>query len=229
VITLFLCGDVMIGRGVDQVQSTSVDPQLFEPSITSASDYVRLAETANGPIPRPVAPGYVWGEALEEIDAMRPDVRIVNLETAVTTSQAAWPAKDVLYRTHPENVAILRAARIDSCALANNHILDWGYAGLLETLDCLQSADLAIAGAGRDRSEAQAPAVIDLGAGRVIVVGLGSTTSGIPPEWAATEDRPGVDLVDSGASGIAEGFAARIAPVRRPGDVVVASIHWGPN
>jgi poly-gamma-glutamate capsule biosynthesis protein CapA/YwtB (metallophosphatase superfamily) len=109
VITLFLCGDVMIGRGIDQVQSRSVDPQLFEPSITSASDYVRLAETANGPIPRPVAPGYVWGEALDEIDAMHPDARIVNLETAVTTNPAAWPGKDVLYRTHPENVAVLRA------------------------------------------------------------------------------------------------------------------------
>jgi len=229
VITLFLCGDVMIGPGVDQVQSRSVDPQLFEPSITSAEDYVHLAEVANGPIPRPVAPGYVWGEALDEIDAMHPDARIVNLETAATTNPAAWPGKDVLYRTHPENVAVLRAARIDCCALANNHILDWGYAGLLETLDSLQSADLAIAGAGRNRSEAQAPAVIDLGAGRVIVVGLGSTTSGIPPEWAATEDRPGVDLVDGRATGVAERAAARIAPVRRPGDVVVASVHWGAN
>jgi poly-gamma-glutamate capsule biosynthesis protein CapA/YwtB (metallophosphatase superfamily) len=229
VITLFLCGDVMIGRGIDQIQSRSVDPRLFEPSITSAEDYVHLAEVANGPIPKPVAPGYVWGEALEEIDAMRPDVRIVNLETAVTTSQAAWPAKDVLYRTHPENVAILRAARIDCCALANNHILDWGYAGLLETLDSLQLAGLATAGAGRDRPEAQAPAVIDVAAGRVLVLGLGATSSGIPPEWAATEDRPGVDLVDGGASGVAEGVAARLAPVRRPGDVVVASIHWGPN
>jgi poly-gamma-glutamate synthesis protein (capsule biosynthesis protein) len=229
VITLFLCGNVMIGRGIDQIRSRSVDPRLFEPSITSAEDYVHLVEVANGPIPRPVAPGYVWGAALEEIDAMRPDVRVVNLETAVTTSQAAWPAKDVLYRTHPENVAILRAARIDCCAIANNHILDWGYAGLLETLDSLQLAGLATAGAWRDRPEAQAPAVIDVAAGRVLVLGLGATSSGIPPEWAATEDRPGVDLVDGGARGVAEGVAARLAPVRRPGDVVVASIHWGPN
>lgn len=229
VITLFLCGDVMIGRGIDQIQSRSVDPRLFEPSITSAEDYVHLAEAANGPIPRPVSADYVWGEALDEIDAMRPDVRIVNLETAVTTCPAAWPGKDVLYRTHPENVAVLRAARIDCCALSNNHILDWGYAGLLETLDSLHLAGLATAGAGRDRPEAQAPAVIDAAAGQVLVLGLGATSSGIPSEWTATADRPGIDMFNGGASGVAEGIAARLAPVRRPRDVVVASIHWGPN
>jgi poly-gamma-glutamate capsule biosynthesis protein CapA/YwtB (metallophosphatase superfamily) len=219
----------MIGRGIDQVLPSSVDPRLFEPSITSAEDYVRLAEEANGPIPKPVEAAYVWGEAVDEIDAMCPDARIVNLETAVTTSLARWPAKDILYRTHPDNVAVLGAARIDCCVLANNHVMDWGYPGLLETLDSLQSAGLATVGAGRDRAEAQSPAVIDFVAGRVIVVGLGSTTSGIPPDWAATEDRPGVDLVDGGASGVAERVAARLAPVRRPGDVVVASVHWGPN
>ncbi len=92
----------MIGRGIDQIQSSSVHPGLFEPSITSAGDYVRLAERANGAIPRPVAPGYVWGAALDDIDAFAPDARIVNLETAVTTSPARWPAKDILYRAHPK-------------------------------------------------------------------------------------------------------------------------------
>jgi poly-gamma-glutamate capsule biosynthesis protein CapA/YwtB (metallophosphatase superfamily) len=81
VITLFLCGDVMIGRGVDQIQLNSVHPRLFEPSITNAGDYVRLAERANGRIPRPVAPDYVWG-ALDDIDALAPDARIINLETS---------------------------------------------------------------------------------------------------------------------------------------------------
>jgi poly-gamma-glutamate capsule biosynthesis protein CapA/YwtB (metallophosphatase superfamily) len=229
VVRLFLCGDVMIGRGIDQIQSSSVDPALFEPSVTSAEDYVRLAERANGSIPRPVAPEYVWGAALDEIDAVAPDARIVNLETTLTTSPAAWPRKHVLYRTHPDNVAVLRAGRIDCCVLANNHILDWGYGGLLETLDTLELAGLATVGAGRDRFGAQAPAVIEVAAGRVIVLGLGSTTSGIPPQWGATEDRPGVDLIAGGATGVAGRVAARLSLVRRPGDVVIASVHWGPN
>jgi poly-gamma-glutamate capsule biosynthesis protein CapA/YwtB (metallophosphatase superfamily) len=228
-VTLFLCGDVMIGRGIDQIQARSVDPRLFEPSIVSAAEYVGLAEATHGPIPRSVAPSYVWGEALDEIDALRPDARIVNLETAVTTSPSAWPGKDIHYRTHPDNVAILRAARIDCCVLANNHVLDWGYAGLLETLDALHDNGVVTAGAGPDRLAAREPAVIRVAAGRVIVVGLGSTTSGIPEGWGATEDRPGVDVIADDGNSVAEHLAAQLMPVREPGDLVVASVHWGPN
>src|SRR5687768_2144902 len=102
----------MIGRGIDQVTPLSVDPQLFEPYVHTADWYVELAVMANGPIPRPVAPDYVWGAALRVLDDLAPDVRIVNLETAVTTSPHSWPDKEIHYRTHPANVAILRAARI---------------------------------------------------------------------------------------------------------------------
>jgi poly-gamma-glutamate synthesis protein (capsule biosynthesis protein) len=229
VIRLFLCGDVMIGRGIDQVMPHSVDPRLFEPHIDTAEAYVALAVRANGPIPRPVDPDYVWGAALEALDAFDPHVRIVNLETAVTTSPAAWPAKEIHYRTHPANVGLLRAARIDCSTLANNHALDWGYAGLVETLDTLHAAGLATAGAGRDLAEAQAPAIVGAPGGRVTVVAFASTTSGTPFDWAADLDRPGVDVVDQWSPSVAEAIAARLEAVRRPGDIVVASVHWGSN
>jgi poly-gamma-glutamate synthesis protein (capsule biosynthesis protein) len=228
-IGLFLCGDVMIGRGIDQVMARSVDPRLFERHASSAERYVELAERANGPMGRPVTPDHVWGVALEEIDAFDPGARIVNLETAVTTSPAAWPDKEVLYRTHPANVAILRAARIDCCVLANNHVLDWGHAGLLETLDSLHDAGLATAGAGRDIAEAEAPALIDTHAGRVIVIGIASTTSGTPFEWAAGPGRPGVSLILEWSTDLVDAIASRVGALRRPGDILVASIHWGSN
>jgi poly-gamma-glutamate synthesis protein (capsule biosynthesis protein) len=203
---------------------------LHETYVRTAEHYVTLAEEANGPIPRPVGPDHVWGAALAAIDAVGPDARIVNLETALTTSDAAWPGKEVLYRTHPANVEVLQAARIDCCSLANNHVLDWGQAGLLETLDRLHEAGISTAGAGRDRAEAETPAVIDSAGGRVIVVALGSVTAGVPLEWAAGDGRPGVDLVASGGpKRTAEGIAARIAQVEQRGDIVVASIHWGSN
>jgi poly-gamma-glutamate synthesis protein (capsule biosynthesis protein) len=53
---LFLCGDVMTGRGIDQVLRDPCDPAIHEPYMTDARDYVRIAERANGPIPRPVEP-----------------------------------------------------------------------------------------------------------------------------------------------------------------------------
>ncbi len=229
VVTLFLCGDVMTGRGVDQVLPHPSDPRLYEPYMTSALAYVELAERANGPIPRPVDFAYVWGDALAELERKRPAARIINLETSVTKSDD-YQAKGINYRMSPENVGCIAAAGIDCCALANNHVLDWGYAGLGETLEVLQEAGVKTAGAGRDIREAEAPAMLDvLGPGRVIVFAFGSVTSGIPRSWAAAENRPGVNLLDDLSERTVRRIADKVREVKRPDDIVVASIHWGAN
>src|SRR5215475_4515622 len=196
VISLFLCGDVMTGRGIDQVLPHPVNPVLYEPYLRDAREYVELAETANGPISRPVAFDYIWGDALEELERAGVDSRIVNLETAITSAEEAW-LKEINYRMHPANIGCITAARIDCCCLANNHVLDWGYAGLEETIATLDKAGVAHAGAGSTAAEVKVPGVLDLGVrGRVLVFALGSPASGIPPGWAATSDRPGVNLVE---------------------------------
>ncbi|MGH7710626.1 MAG: CapA family protein, partial [Gemmatimonadaceae bacterium] len=96
-VTLFLSGDVMTGRGVDQIFAQSNAPHLREPYIRDARDYVELAEQANGPIPRPVDPAYIWGDALGELDLVAPDARIINLETTITASDDFWPGKSIHY------------------------------------------------------------------------------------------------------------------------------------
>jgi poly-gamma-glutamate synthesis protein (capsule biosynthesis protein) len=220
----------MTGRGVDQIFPRACAPHLYEPYVQSALEYVELAERATGPIPRGVDPSWVWGDALATLDEARPDARIVNLETAVTTSEDAAP-KLIDYRMHPANVPLLAAARLDCCVLANNHVLDWGTAGLLETLDCLARAGVRAAGAGRDLHEAWAPATIELGGGRrVLVFSFGARDSGIPRRWAAGHDRPGVHLLPDLSDAAVARVAALVAATRRgAGDAVVASVHWGPN
>jgi len=228
IIRVFLSGDVMTGRGIDQILSHPCDPILHEHYMDSAAGYVALAEAANGPIPRPAAPDYIWGDALGEWQRAKPDVRIVNLETAVTRSDD-WADKGINYRMSPENAGCLDAAGIDCCVLANNHVLDWGHAGLDETLGVLARHHLAVAGAGRTRAEARAPAVLDVaGRGRVIVVSMGAITSGIPGDWRAGETRSGVNLIDLSDADI-DAVADDLGAIRRPGDVVIASIHWGSN
>ncbi|HWE18139.1 MAG TPA: CapA family protein, partial [Hyphomicrobiaceae bacterium] len=128
-ISLFLAGDVMTGRGIDQVLPHPGDPRLYESYVKSAYDYVELAEAANGPIMRPLAFGDIWGDALAELERRRPDARIVNLETAVTRRTEPEP-KGINYKMNPANVGAITAAGIDCCVLANNHVLDWGLAGL---------------------------------------------------------------------------------------------------
>jgi len=124
---LFLCGDVMTGRGIDQALSNPVNPVLYEPCVRDAREYVALAERAHGAISRPLSFDYIWVDALAELDHAQIDFRIVNLETAITSAETPWPNKGINYRMHPQNIGCLSAARIDACALANNHVLDWGY------------------------------------------------------------------------------------------------------
>ncbi|KYF92306.1 poly-gamma-glutamate biosynthesis protein [Sorangium cellulosum] len=228
-VTVFLCGDVMTGRGIDQILPCASDPVLYELAVEDARGYIELAERASGPIPRPVDLSYVWGAALEEWSRRAPAVRLVNLETAITTSDEPC-LKGINYRMHPGNVPCLTAAQIDCCALANNHILDWGAAGLIDTIAALRSADVATAGAGRDADEAAAPALIEIeGKGRVLIFSWGSQTSGAPRSWGASADRPGIHWVDESSPAEVRRVLDVVRAAKREGDIVVASIHWGPN
>lgn len=229
-ITLFLCGDVMTGRGVDQILPDPGKPELHEPSVTDARQYVQLAEQANGPIPRSDDYSYIWGDALPELRRRAPDVRVINLETSITTSDDYWPGKGIHYRMNPANVACLAAAGIDCCCLANNHVLDWGHAGLAETLHTLDDAGIRTAGAGRNLSEARAPACLDVpGKGRVLVFSFGLETSGVPASWAAGPDAPGVNFLADSSQRTVEQIAEAVARTKHDRDIVVVSLHWGGN
>jgi poly-gamma-glutamate synthesis protein (capsule biosynthesis protein) len=230
VVTLFLCGDVMTGRGIDQILPHPNAPSLHEPYLTSAREYVRLAEAKSGPIAHPVDFASIWGDALAELERRHPDVRIVNLETAITKSDA-WTPKGINYRMHPDNMPCITAAGIDCCVLANNHSLDYGTSGLSETLDALARAGVQAVGAGRNRRQAETAAVFDLKRARerVLVFAFGVQSSGIPPEWAAREERPGINFLADLSEREMERIARQIRQVKRPGDLVVVSLHWGGN
>ncbi len=92
-MTLFLCGDVMTGRGVDQILHHPGDPALLEPYVRDARTYVRLAEEVHGPVPQPVDASWVWGDVLDVLAEAAPDVRLVNLETALTRDGESPPAR----------------------------------------------------------------------------------------------------------------------------------------
>jgi len=229
-VTLFLCGDVMTGRGIDQILPHPGEPHLYEPYLRSALGYVEIAEQATGPIGRPTDFAYIWGDALAELERMRPDARIVNLETAVTVAEDAWPDKGINYRMNPANVRCLLAAKLDCCVLANNHVLDWGRRGLGDTLDALRGAGLRTAGAGRDGAEAATPAALELpGKGRVLVFAFALESAGVPAEWAAGEHRAGVNFLNDLSGRAVERIAAQVRAAKRAGDIVVLSIHWGGN
>ncbi|MDH3975663.1 MAG: CapA family protein [Deltaproteobacteria bacterium] len=229
-VTLFLTGDVMSGRGIDQVLSHPSHPRIYEPYVRDARTYTALAEEVNGPISRPVEWDYIWGIALRELAREKPDVRIINLETALTKSNEYWQGKGINYRMHPENIPLLRVANIDVAVLANNHILDWGYSGLKESLETLGKAGISHAGAGMDLDEAEKPAIVDLGnKGRVLVFSYAMESSGVPSSWAAKEKQSGLSLLNDFSAKTIDEIEKKVKEVREKGDVVVLSLHWGGN
>lgn len=229
-LTLFLGGDVMTGRGVDQILPHPGSPTLREQSVRDARDYVELAESANGAIARPAGFAWPWGALLGALDELAPDVRLVNLETAVTARGEHAPGKAVHYRMHPDNMPCLAAARLDICALGNNHVLDFGPAGLAETVDCIERSGISAAGAGVTPGQAWQPARLEpAGGGRLLVWSAGAASSGVPPGWAAAPDRPGVAYLDRLTDDGADALVTLIREEMRPGDLVVLSVHWGSN
>lgn len=220
----------MTGRGIDQILPHPGNPVLHEAFVKDARRYVRLAEQENRRIQKPVDYRYIWGDALDIWNAREPDLRIVNLETSITTSDDYWPSKGINYRMHPRNVPCLTAAGIDCCVLANNHVMDWGYAGLEETLTTLHSAGLVTAGAGQNIEEATRAMRLSVpGKCDVLVFAVADVSSGVPKAWSAGKHRGGVHMLDDLSPHTAGRIGEQIAAARLPGDIVVLSIHWGGN
>src|SRR5436190_24246423 len=109
---LFLGGAVMTGRGIDQALSHSAYPILYEPHVRDASEYIALAEEASGPIPRPLSVDYSWGDALCDLDRAEVDLRIANLESAITSAATPWPEKGIHYRMQPRHIGCLASEKI---------------------------------------------------------------------------------------------------------------------
>jgi poly-gamma-glutamate synthesis protein (capsule biosynthesis protein) len=156
-------------------------------------------------------------------------VRIVNLETPATSSGQP-EEKRYTFRMHPGNITLLQALALDVCSLANNHAMDWGRVGLLETLGVLASAGLRAAGAGRNLEEAQSPVVLEQpNGGRVLVFSLTLFGAGSPMSWRATQADPGLWVLPVFATGASDEVRDVIRRYRRERDIVVVSVHWGGN
>ncbi|MFB6131317.1 MAG: CapA family protein [Salinigranum sp.] len=195
---LGFAGDVMLGRLVDRYQHS-----------------------------RPAAA--VWDDLLPTLRTL--DGLFVNLECALSTRGSEWTEtyRPFHFRADPEwAIPALSLAGVDCCSLANNHLLDFGPEALADTLDHLDRAGIARVGAGRDRGEAFAPAVVSVRDLDVSVVSITDNT----PEYAAGPDSPGVaraefDLSDEESRSVLARAVDR-ALATDP-DLLVASLHWGPN
>lgn len=186
-----LLGDTMLGRGV--------------------GDRIR-AEGPHGLVADDVR------EVLAEADLV-----VANLECAVSDRGERWPdpRKPFFFRAPPAAVDVLHDLRVTCVTLANNHALDYGPDALLDTVDHLRHAGIAVVGAGPDVHSARAPVVLVADGLRVAVVGFADH-----PEDYAANGSPGIAYADL-AHG-APGWLLRDVH-GLDADVVLVTPHWGPN
>ena len=171
-------------------------------------------------------PEYVWGNTLSLFKAA--DVRICNLECAISDWGTPWSAtpKVFHFRSDAKNVEVLRAAHIDAVSLANNHILDFEYEGLENTINNLDVAGIHYTGAGITLSDASEPATWET---KGIKLGLIAFTDN-EPDWEATEEQPGIFYVPITLKDKrAEKLLEIVRRTKEAVDLLIISTHWGPN
>jgi poly-gamma-glutamate synthesis protein (capsule biosynthesis protein) len=170
---------------------------------------------------------YPWGNLLPVLQ--QADLFMVNLECALTAHAQPWhdgENKAFYFRAEPSAVETLRIGRVDFASVANNHCCDFGTEGMIETLAVLNQAGIAHAGAGADLAAARAPALLDAKGVRVSVVAFAD----YPLAWAASPNTPGIHYTPISLD--PEDFARveeALAIARQQADLVIFSIHWGPN
>lgn len=194
-ITVALAGDVMLGRGVNEV--------------IPSRGYA-----------------YPWGDVLSLLQ--RADLLLINLECALTAETRRWHDgyKAFYFRAEPDVVETLRVGGVDFASLANNHAGDFGTSGFLETVAVLDRAGIAHAGAGADLISARAPARLAANDLRIAVVAFAD----YPEAWAASRETPGINYIPvSTEHETLRVVEHALAEARAGADLVIFSIHWGPN
>lgn len=190
--TLNFTGDVMLARLIDQLfPQHNYNPRESNIITTFQTHYPHLS-------PGHYTHASPWGSALPLFQPPSSSLNLINLETAVTTAAEPWPDKRFNYRMHPANLEVLREGCVDFASLANNHTLDFGTEGLVETVWAVKGLGLGFAGAGESVDECRRAAVLDLprkvsrvsAAAAAAAVGDGGGGNGVK-KWSEKEKHGG--------------------------------------
>jgi poly-gamma-glutamate synthesis protein (capsule biosynthesis protein) len=173
-----------------------------------------------------LGPAWPWGDLLPVFSEAT--LRVVNLECVLARGGVPHTpeTKEFHFRADPAHAAVLAHAGISAVSLANNHAGDFGKDALVETLDALDAAGVAHAGAGRDEEEAWRPAMLAADGLRVALLAFTDHER----TWAAGPRTPGTaacraELRDPRC----QRLLRAVREARRAADVVVVSAHWGGN
>lgn len=151
------------------------------------------------------------------------------------------------WKADPRQLAAVETAGFHAMNVANNHMMDYGRAALLETLENLDRIGVKHTGGGRNFAEAHAPAIVERGGCKVAMLGY---TCVFLDDWEATPSSSGLAVMKAltayqpptryfespGSPPIIRSWvvpeykaqlAADIAAARKQADIVICTFHWG--
>jgi poly-gamma-glutamate synthesis protein (capsule biosynthesis protein) len=151
------------------------------------------------------------------------DLAVGNLETAIAVGGTRAP-KQFAFRAPPTVIDALRSAGFDAASMANNHGLDYGPDGLVESLAAKRAQpDGFLIGIGGDEDEAYAPYRATVKGQRIAVIAATQVLDGnLIAAWTATADHAGMASAKR-----VDRLLAEVRAVRATSDTVVVFLHWG--
>lgn len=208
------------------VLPTSAQPALSQTTRTAAATAPRLTIAFGGDVHFANQVAKLLQHPQTSLASLRPtlakpDLAVVNLETAITSRGTPAP-KQYHFRTTPTALTTLAAAGIDVVTMANNHAVDYGSVGLTDTLAAQRTSKLPIVGLGPNATRAYAPAIIKVRGTRVAVLGASQINDWTLQNWTATSSKPGLASAVAGNR-----LVAAVRAARAKADLVVVYLHWG--
>ena len=150
------------------------------------------------------------------------DLAIVNLETAIT-ERGTPEAKAFNFRAPATALTAVASAGIDVVSMANNHGVDYGPVGLLDSLAAKNDSGFPIVGIGANAAEAYAPHTTDIKGQRIAIIGATQVLDdSLINSWTATDDHAGIASAKE-----VERLVQSVRDARVASDTVVVFLHWG--
>jgi poly-gamma-glutamate synthesis protein (capsule biosynthesis protein) len=150
------------------------------------------------------------------------DLTVANLETAIT--EGGTPAdKEFTFRAPPSALTALAGGGIDVASMANNHGMDYGPAGLEDSLTARASSGYPVIGIGHNAAEAYAPFRTVIKGQRIAVIGATQVLDdNLIAAWTATDTQGGL----ASAKDVPR-LVAAVQEARATSDTVIVFLHWG--
>ncbi|AWB44133.1 hypothetical protein DCC85_07805 [Paenibacillus sp. CAA11] len=151
---------------------------------------------------------------------LKDDLTVLNLETPITVRGTGATDKQFVFKSHPEVLDAMKNAGVDAVNLANNHTLDQGEEGLLDTIDHLKASQIPAVGAGSNADEAYAPVYLERKGIKIALFGFSRVLPKV--DWNAGESSPGIAGIYDPTRAIQE-----VEKAKKQADLVIVVAHWG--